>query len=194
MASFLPVFFIGAASALQLPATPSGSTASSTRRSIVGGALAAAAAVTVPPAFADDKVVSASKVGVTPGGVKYFTKEPGSCSPFNPCVPQAGDFVKIKYKAYLSNGQMFDSSEGPGRKALAAKFKASPPQLLPGWEEVLETMEQGSTRIIQVPAALAYGEKGVPLETKDGKVEYLVPPNERLQFELTLVQVALPPP
>jgi len=138
--------------------------------------------------------VPKSKVGVTPGGVKYFDKEPGSCSPFNPCVPQAGDLVKIKYKAYLSNGKMFDSSEGPGRKPLAAKYKASPPQLLPGWEEALETMEQGSTRIIQVPANMAYGEKGVKLETKDGSAEYLVPPNERLQFELTLVQVALPPP
>ena len=55
-------------------------------------------------------------------------------------------------------------------------------------------MKPGGTRIIQVPPALAYGEKGVKLETKDGTVEYLVPPNERLQFELTLVQVSLPPP
>jgi FKBP-type peptidyl-prolyl cis-trans isomerase len=145
-------------------------------------------------ARADDKVVPKAKVGVTPGGVKYFDKESGSCSPFNPCVPQAGDIVKIKYKAYLSNGSMFDSSDGPGRKPLAAKFKASPPQLLPGWEEALETMEQGSTRVIQVPPRLAYGDKGVKVETKDGGSEYLVPPNETLQFELTLVQVALPPP
>jgi len=89
---------------------------------------------------------------------------------------------------------MFDSSDGPGRKPLAAKYKASPPQLLPGWEEALETMEQGGTRIIQVPPEMAYGDKGVKVETKDGGSEYLVPPGEKLQFELTLVQVALPPP
>ena len=163
--------------------------AASSRRELISTIATAGIASAGLPALADDKVVPKSKVGVTPGGVKYFDKAPGSCSPFNPCVPQAGDIVKIKYKAYLSNGQMFDSSEGPGRRPLAAKYKASPPQMIPGWEEALETMEQGSTRIIQVPAELAYGEKGI----KVGE-EYLVPPNEKLQYELTLVQVALPPP
>ena len=101
-----------ASSALQLP-TPltqgAGSAGVATRRGVMGGAVAAAAAaaaIAAPPrAFAEDKVVKvpATKIGITPGGVKYFTKEAGSCSPFNPCVPQAGDIVKIKYKAYLSN-------------------------------------------------------------------------------------------
>eukprot|EP00322_Chrysochromulina_rotalis_P021002 CAMPEP_0115865184 /NCGR_PEP_ID=MMETSP0287-20121206/19589_1 /TAXON_ID=412157 /ORGANISM="Chrysochromulina rotalis, Strain UIO044" /LENGTH=198 /DNA_ID=CAMNT_0003319685 /DNA_START=15 /DNA_END=611 /DNA_ORIENTATION=+ len=198
MAARLLLVCTATASALRLP-TPDADGAIS-RRSIVGSTLAAAAAsaavaASVPlAALAEDKVVPKSKVGVTPGGVKYFDKEPGSCSPFNPCIPQQGDIVKIKYKAYLSNGKMFDSSDGPGRKPLAAKYKASPPQLLPGWEEALETMEQGGTRIIQVPPEMAYGDKGVKVETKDGGSEYLVPPGEKLQFELTLVQVALPPP
>eukprot|EP00322_Chrysochromulina_rotalis_P011809 CAMPEP_0115843370 /NCGR_PEP_ID=MMETSP0287-20121206/8278_1 /TAXON_ID=412157 /ORGANISM="Chrysochromulina rotalis, Strain UIO044" /LENGTH=240 /DNA_ID=CAMNT_0003297063 /DNA_START=15 /DNA_END=738 /DNA_ORIENTATION=+ len=240
MAARLLLVCTATASALRLP-TPDADGAIS-RRSIVGSTLAAAAAsaavaASVPlAALAEDKVVPKSKVGVTPGGVKYFDKEPGSCSPFNPCIPQQGDIVKIKVlrqnqpgvllpccaastllatgdrpdlacalfrfvsytlsadKAYLSNGKMFDSSDGPGRKPLAAKYKASPPQLLPGWEEALETMEQGGTRIIQVPPEMAYGDKGVKVETKDGGSEYLVPPGEKLQFELTLVQVALPPP
>jgi hypothetical protein len=88
------------------------------------------------PSVAEDAavVVPKSKVGVTPGGVKYFDKDPkDSCSPFNPCSPQAGDIVKIKYKSFLSNGQMYDSSDGPGRKPLAAKYKSSPPQMIPGW-------------------------------------------------------------
>ena len=173
---------VGGAAGLRLPSA-------SSRREVISSAAAAGLAAVSLPALAEDKVVPKSKIGVTPGGVKYFDKAPGSCSPFNPCVPQAGDIVKIKYKAYLSNGQMFDSSEGPGRKPLAAKYKASPPQMIPGWEEALENMEQGSTRIIQVPPELAYGEKGI----KVGE-EYLVPPNEKLQYELTLVQVALPPP
>ena len=85
---------------------------------------ARAQSLAVHPSFADDTavVVPKSKVGVTPGGVKYFDKDPkDSCSPFNPCTPQAGDIVKIKYKSFLSNGQMYDSSDGPGRKPLAAK-------------------------------------------------------------------------
>ena len=131
---------------------------------------------------------------VTPEAVDLSAAPVAAEAPVDLRGPGDIDLVKIKYKAYLSNGKMFDSSEGPGRKPLAAKFKASPPQLLPGWEEALETMEQGSTRIIQVPARLAYGEKGVKIESGEGEGEYLVPPNETLQFELTLVQVALPPP
>ena len=63
-----------------------------------------------------------------------------------------------------------------------------------GWEEALETMKEGGTRVIQVPPSMAYGEKGVKIPTKEGGEEYLVPPNERLQYELTLLQVAVPPP
>ena len=146
---------------------------------------------------------------MTPGGVRYFDKVvENTCSPFNPCSPQPGDFIKLKYKSFLSNGQMYDSSEGPGRKPLAATFmpkkgastplaavfKAQPAQLLPGWEEALDGMQMGQTRIIQVPPGLAYGSKGLKIQGKDGAEEFLVPPDERLQFELTLVQVTLPPP
>ena len=60
----------------------------------------------------------------------------------------AADLVKIKYKAYLSNGKIFDSSEGPGRKPLSAKYKTG--ALLPGWEEGMETMKEGGTRVMQV--------------------------------------------
>jgi FKBP-type peptidyl-prolyl cis-trans isomerase len=89
---------------------------------------------------------------------------------------------------------MFDSSSGPGRKPLAATFKADPPQLLPGWEEALETMKMGQTRVIQVPPELAYGDKGVSVTNAAGDTEFLVPPREKLQFELTLKQVGVPPP
>ena len=167
-----------------------GGGAKTSRRQLLSSA---AAAAVLPVAAANaDQVVPASKVGITPGGVKYFTKdESTTCSPFNPCTPQKGDIVKIKYKSFLSNGAMYDSSEGPGRKPLAAAYKSG--QILPGWEEALEDMKMGQTRIIQVPPELAYGSKGLKIETKNGE-EFLVPPNEKLQFELTLVQVALPPP
>ena len=177
---------LAACAALKLPSAVN-------RRAALTGAAATAASAALPAVA--DTVVPKTKIGVTPGGVKYFTKdESSSCSPFNPCTPQQGDIVKIKYKSFLSSGQMYDSSEGPGRKPLAAKYKASPPQMIPGWEEALEDMKMGQTRIIQVPANMAYGDKGIQVEDKDGKMEYLVPPGERLQFEITLVQVALPPP
>lgn len=164
--------------------------AGASRRAVLSGAAAAALSPLVAQA---DTVVDARKVGVTPGGVKYFTKVADTtCSPFNPCSPQKGDIVKLKYKSFLSNGQMYDSSEGPGRKPLAAKYGGG--QMLPGWEEALDGMQMGQTRVIQVPPKMAYGEKGLSITTKDGGSEFLVPPNATLQFELTLVQVSLPPP
>merc|ERR1719393_852131 len=143
----------------------------STRRNALANAAAAAAAgvLAVRPAIAEDVKVNAAKVGVTPGGVKFFDKVTAdTCSPFNPCTPQAGDIVKIKYKSFLSNGQMYDSSEGPGRKPLAARYGSG--QLLPAWEEALDGMKMGQTRIIQAPPSMAYGEKGIQVETKDGSL------------------------
>ena len=116
------------------------------------------------------------------------TPEFKAMNPFNKCpVLKDGDFVIIEYKSFNSKGQMYDSSDGPGRKPLAAKYKAN--QILAGWEEALETMREGGTRVLQVPANLAYGEKGVCFENG----ECLVQPGERLQFELTLKRVAMPP-
>jgi len=181
--------WVACSSAALLPATSGRAVQSLHRRDAVGAAAAAAALVLSPLRASADQ----PKFFATPGGVKYFDLKEGSCAVFNiACSPNKGDLVKIKYKAYLSNGRMFDSSDGPGRKPLAATFGSG--QLLPGWEEALAGMKEGGTRVIQVPPALAYGEKGIMIETKDGSTEYLVPPNEKLQYELTLVQVAIPPP
>jgi len=117
----------------------------------------------------------------------------GDCKLFNvACQPQEGDLIKLKYKAYLPSGQMFDSSEGPGRKPISGRYKKQP-ILNAGVEEALATMKEGGTRIIQVPPALGYP-KGIEIESKDGGTEYLVPPNAKLQYELELVSVAAPPP
>ena len=159
------------------------------RREFVSGAAAAAALLLEKPASA-----AAPQFFETEGGVKYFDLEVGKCGTFNvACVPQAGDLIKLKYKAYLPSGQMFDSSEGPGRKPIAAKFKKQP-ILNPGVEEALATMKEGGKRVIQVPPAMAYGDKGIKIDTKDGGSEYLVPPNAKLQYELELLSVAAPPP
>ena len=50
---------------------------------------------------------------------------------------------------------------------------------------------------VQVPPALAYGDKGLCLAARDDEGNcpepLLVPPNEKLQFELQLLRVALDP-
>ena len=191
----LLAFNVAAASAALISPLPKSETSNVRRREAVS---AAAATLLFGSANVANAAAPARKFYRTEGGVQYFDLEEGSCQLFNvACNPQKGDLVKIKYKAYLSNGRMFDSSEGPGRKPLAVTFGSG--KLLPGWEEAISggtgpAMKEGGTRVIQVPAELAYGEKGIKIDGKDGESEYLVPPNERLQFELTLVSVAAPPP
>jgi len=181
LASAAVLLIAGSASALQLP--PPSTTTGASRRAVLQGASAAALAGTiVAPVRAAEVVKKFSK---TEGGVVYFDLKEG-----NGYSPKPGDFVIVTYKGYLSNGKLFDSSEAPGKGPKAAKYLANPPQMLKGWEEALETMREGGTRVIQVPAALAYGAAGVC----PGEGDCLVPPNEKLQFELTLKRVALPPP
>ena len=81
---------------------------------------------------------------------------------------------------------MYDRRTARAPSSFAAKYKAN--QILAGWEEALETMREGGTRVLGVPG-LAYGDKGVCLENG----ECLVQPGERLRFELTLKRVAMPP-
>ena len=58
-----------------------------------------------------------------------------------------------------------------------------------GLEAFLDFLEVPEEVRDQVPPELAYGKKGICLE--DGSC--LVPPNERLQFELTLERIAESP-
>ena len=170
LATLLP-----ASSALQLPSVLS-------RRV----ALSSAAAAAVGPLVVSPALAAERQFFKTDSGIRYFDiKEGKGYSPF------PGQIVILSYKSFLSDGRMYDSSEGPGRKKLAAAFQAKPSQMIvPAWEEVLGDMKEGGTRVIQVPPELAYGEKGICLENG----ECLVPPNEKLQFQITLERVALPPP
>mmetsp|Transcript_52126 Transcript_52126/g.82759 ORF Transcript_52126/g.82759 Transcript_52126/m.82759 type:complete len:257 (-) Transcript_52126:47-817(-) len=142
----------------------------------------AAAALGTQTAFAEDTVVT--KYGVTPGGVKYFDKVKGKGY-----SPQEGDFVVVQYVGYLPGGKIFDSPQAEGKKFQALKYKAKPRQMLPGWEEALEDMKEGGTRIIDIPPEMAFGAKGLC----DDKGECVVPPNTKVQYELTLKRVAVTP-
>lgn len=51
-------------------------------------------------------------------------------------------------------------------------------------------MKPGGERKVVIPSSLAYGEKGVCLPDKN---ECLVPPGERLGYDVTLQRVAVPP-
>lgn len=85
--------------------------------------------------------------------------------------------------AFLSNGTIFDNRKG-------FVFQMGQRQVIPGLEAAVASMRPGGQRRVVVPAALAYGNKGVCLKDQN---ECLVPPGERLGFDVTLQRVAIPP-
>jgi FKBP-type peptidyl-prolyl cis-trans isomerase len=58
-------------------------------------------------------------------------------------------------------------------------------KLIPGWTEGLQLMREGDEWELVIPSNLAYGGRGA------GGV---IPPNQTLVFDLTLISVAEPPP
>jgi FKBP-type peptidyl-prolyl cis-trans isomerase 2 len=68
---------------------------------------------------------------------------------------QHGDEIKVHYTGKLTNGEIFDSSEG--REPLA--FTVGAGMMIPGFDAGVVGMENGSKKTIPVAAADAYGER-----------------------------------
>lgn len=65
-----------------------------------------------------------------------------------------GDSVKVHYKGTLSDGEVFDSSEG--REPLG--FTIGGGQVIEGFEDGVLGMEVGEKKTVNIPCAKAYGE------------------------------------
>jgi len=72
---------------------------------------------------------------------------------------KANDKVKVHYKGTLSDGVMFDSSEG--RDPL--EFTIGSGQIIPGFENGVIGMQVDESKTINIPAAEAYGQPKVEL-------------------------------
>ena len=114
---------------------------------------------------------SAKTPGVTvlSDGLQYSVVSEGTGA-----RPASNDTVDVIYTGVLINGKVFDAT-GPDPRSFIVY------QLVPGWIEALLHMRRGAHWHIVVPADLAYGEKGVG--------NGLVPPNQTLVFDMTLVAI-----
>ena len=65
-----------------------------------------------------------------------------------------GKKVRIHYKGTLSDGEIFDSSEG--RDPL--EFETGSGMVIPGFDSAVRNMEVGGKKTVTLPAAEAYGE------------------------------------
>ncbi len=93
----------------------------------------------------------------------------------------SGQHVSVHYTGWLYNdgvkGAKFDSSKDRGDPF---KFYLGAGQVIRGWDEGVVGMKVGGTRVLVIPAALGYGERGA------GGV---IPPNATLMFEVDLLDV-----
>ncbi len=65
-----------------------------------------------------------------------------------------GDKIKVHYKGTLTDGTVFDSSEG--REPL--EFTVGSGMVIPGFDEGVVDMEVGDKKRIEIPVDQAYGE------------------------------------
>ena len=78
-----------------------------------------------------------------------------------------GKKVKVHSTGPLDDGTKFDSSLDRGEPL---EFTCMAGQMIPGFDAAVETMEQGETKTVHIPAADAYGERNeelvqrIPLE------------------------------
>lgn len=90
-------------------------------------------------------------------------------------LPDAADKVKVHYEGKTTDGVVFDSSYERGEPA---EFPLT--RVIPGWTEILQLMPIGSTWIVTIPPAMAYGDRGSPPK---------IGPNEVLIFKIELIDI-----
>ena len=90
----------------------------------------------------------------------------------------AGHTVSVHYTGTLTNGTKFDSSVDRGTPF---EFKLGVGMVIQGWDRGIAGMKVGGKRRLEIPAALAYGERGFPP---------VIPPNSDLVFEVELLGVS----
>lgn len=116
------------------------------------------------------KNAKASGVKTTKSGLQYKVVKQGKGN-----KPLAEDKVRVHYEGKLINDEVFDSSYQRGEPVV---FQAN--QVIAGWKEGLQLMQEGAEFMFYIPADLAYGPAGA-----GGAIG----PNETLIFKVELLQV-----
>ena len=115
---------------------------------------------------------NAKKDGVItlPSGLQYQVLKKG-----NGKKPSAKDSVKCHYEGFLIDGTVFDSSIQRGEPAVFGLQ-----QVIAGWTEGLQLMQEGAKYRFFIPYRLAYGEGGAGAS---------IPPFAALVFDVELIEV-----
>lgn len=105
-----------------------------------------------------------------PSGLQYKVLKEG-----NGKKPKATDKVRCHYEGMLLDGTVFDSSIKRGEPAV---FGVN--QVIQGWVEALQLMQEGSKWRLFIPSEMAYGARGAGNS---------IPPHATLIFDVELISV-----
>ena len=109
-----------------------------------------------------------------PSGLQYDDTTPGTGE-----QAKAGAHVKVHYTGWLWQdgvaGRKFDSSKDRGQPF---RFQLGGGEVIRGWDDGVQGMKVGGTRVLIIPPELGYGARGA------GGV---IPPNATLVFEVALL-------
>jgi FKBP-type peptidyl-prolyl cis-trans isomerase FkpA len=115
----------------------------------------------------------------TPSGLHYEDTTIGSGA-----AAEAGTEVTVHYTGWLHDasapgerGRKFDSSRD---RRDPFKFDLGAGMVIRGWDEGVQGMQVGGTRVLRIPPELGYGARGA------GGV---IPPHATLVFEVELLAV-----
>ena len=92
----------------------------------------------------------------------------------NGAIPKITDEVEVEYEGYLLDSQVFDSTKDSGAKVFNIQ------EMIPGWQEILTRMQEGSRYKVYIPPHLAYGENGA---------SPMIQPNATLVFIIELNKI-----
>lgn len=115
----------------------------------------------------------------TPNGLRFVVHEAG-------LGPRAaiGRRVAVRYTGFLPDGHIFDATAAWGGPL---RFRVGRGEVIRGWDELLPLLAAGARVRAWIPAAMAYGAKG--LLDPDNNTRFLIPPNTELVFELQVLSV-----
>jgi FKBP-type peptidyl-prolyl cis-trans isomerase FkpA len=115
----------------------------------------------------------------TASGLQYEDTVTGSGE-----TASAGHHVTVHYTGWLHDAA---APQGRGRKFDSSKDRSDPfdfplgdGMVIKGWDEGVQGMQVGGTRVLTIPPGLGYGASGA------GGV---IPPNATLVFEVELLSV-----
>ena len=99
----------------------------------------------------------ADPMQTTPGGARYRDLQPGSGE-----IAAPGDIATMHFTGWI------DDSGSKGREIYNSRSQGTPvsfvigtDRVMPGWNDGIIGMQPGGRRLLFLPPALAYGDKGV---------------------------------